>query len=106
MKSILKFVADWVWVMQAYVRGIVLQQEAYLPRSNGELEIFMFDQDVSIERISCLIWLWGIKPITDTELMKLLTDHDFIKNFKFGDYVIWDTSRQNLKTCSFTKLSW
>lgn len=72
MKKEIKII-DYLWVLQAFLRGKILRQKAYRPQGN----IFHTIPGGSIERMLILIRWWGYRPMTAEE---------WVQSMKEGEY--------------------
>ncbi len=61
---------DYLWVLQAFLRGKVLRQKAYRPQGN----IFRAMPGGSIGRMLILIRWWGYRPMTLEEALESMKD--------------------------------
>ncbi len=61
--------SDCLWVLKAYLRGKVLQQKGYQPQEDF---YFVIPESVTVKRMKLLIRLWGLRPATLDETMKLI----------------------------------
>ena len=54
---------DFLWVLQAFLRGKVLRQKAYRPHGNGKGFFLRVPEGTSQERSTALLKKWKGKPI-------------------------------------------
>ena len=59
-------IRDFLWVLQAFLRGKVLCQKAYCPQG----DLFQLSIPVTAKRITMLMKWWGYRPATMAELYK------------------------------------
>jgi hypothetical protein len=59
---------DYLWVIQAFLRGKILRQKAYRPKDNS----FCLSVPVTGKRISILMKWWKFRPMTIKEAIDLM----------------------------------
>ncbi len=59
---------DFLWVLQAFLRGKVLRQKVYQPQGN----FFRLSVPVTARRNTMLMRWWGYRPATMAELYKAM----------------------------------
>jgi hypothetical protein len=76
LKALRAFVADYLWVAQAYLRGKVLKQETYRPKrvvsvliDEPAISFFQLPATVSIRRMLMLMDWWDMRPLKLAELL-------------------------------------
>lgn len=62
----LNTVYDFLWVIQAFLRGKVLRQEDYRPQGN----LFQLPVSVIAKRFTMLMRWWGYRPATLADLYR------------------------------------
>ena len=60
-------ICDFLWVLQAFLRGKVLRQKAYRPQQG----MFCLPVPVTAIRILRLVRWWGLRPMTAAEMWHL-----------------------------------
>jgi len=90
---VIQNISDWLWVLQAYLRGKMLRQKAYRPNGNK----FRFPVSVTTARIMMLIKLWGFRPMTVAELTRLMAESAPKKSNRVP-FIEWD--RHDQKWCA------
>lgn len=91
-------IRDFLWVLQAYLRGKLLRQKAYRLQGN----MFRLPVPVTTKRILMLIKWWGHRPLTIKEAEALLKrDADRVpfldwdgKGWRQTDGSDWDTNHR------------
>jgi len=68
MMTKLEAICDFLWVLQAFLRGKVLRQKAYRPNTNG----FRLPVSCTVERMLMLTRWWGYRPMTLEEVQMLM----------------------------------
>jgi len=61
---------DFLWVLQAFLRGKVLRQKDYRPQGN----VFCLSTQTNYKRITMLMDWWGHRPATLKETMALMAE--------------------------------
>ncbi len=99
LSSLPGHVLDFLWVLQAYLRGKVLRQKDYLPQDN----FFRPSTATNCKRITMLMKWWARRPATIAEVRELMTQkppaHEHF--FWFGSapmlpYLHWDNGAWRL----------
>lgn len=98
-------IRDFLWVLQAFLRGKLLRQKAYRPQGN----FFRPPVPVTIKRITRLMKWWGHRPMTLDEVKTLMEQAakwdnpevlyggDWSEHYDFGHHLSrddWDNSHR------------
>jgi len=89
-----KNLRDYLWVLQAFLRGKVLRQKAYTPQDN----CFRLPVSMTTNRILMLMKWWGLRPLTQKEgealILQAADRNDDVRpggswdnHFNFGRYL-------------------
>ena len=89
--AVVSKVRDFFWVLQAYLRGKVLRQKAYLPQPWGTMSSFQWVSGMTVSRAITLAKWWGCRPATFQEVNRLLRDTDSIP------YLRWNGSEVEME---------
>ncbi len=69
MKKSIGSTLDFLWVLQAFLRGKVLRQKDYRPQGN----VFCLSTQTNYKRITMLMKWWARRPATVAEVRELKT---------------------------------
>ena len=57
-------IRDFLWTLQAYLRGKILRQKAYRPQTQGNFSVFRATTGTTARRATMLIKWWGRRPMS------------------------------------------
>ena len=84
-----KLFCNYLWVLNAYLRGKVLRQRAYRPRGN----LFHATPGATCRRQMLLIKWWGFQPATLEEAMELMSQEEKSHSSDYVPFLSWTNDR-------------